>query len=139
MLVCGLIINNPNLVTWHAKLRGMQNETYAQTLREFKGLVAELTFAMKSFFFLLLGYWTDVRSMLSIEALLVAIAGIAAILATRWVILKALRRQRDSRSSCGSRRAASSRCCCSCRAREPASSTHFRSAPSCSSCWSRPR
>ena len=92
VLVCGLIINNPNLVTWHAKLRGMQNETYDQTLREFKGLVAELTFATKSFFFLLLGYWTDVRSMLSIEALLVALAGIAAILATRWVILKALRR-----------------------------------------------
>jgi Na+:H+ antiporter len=93
VLVCGLIINNPNLVTWHAKLRGMQNETYHQTLREFKGLVAELTFAMKSFFFLLLGYWTDVRSMLSIEALLVAVAGIAAILATRWLILKALRRE----------------------------------------------
>jgi Na+:H+ antiporter len=92
VLVCGLIINNPNLVTWHAKLRGLQNETYHQTLREFKGLVAELTFAMKSFFFLLLGYWTDVRSMLSIEALLVAVAGIAAILASRWVILKVLRR-----------------------------------------------
>jgi len=93
VLVCGLIINNPNLLTWHAKLRGMQTEAYTQTLREFKGLVAELTFAMKSFFFLLLGYWTDVRSMLSIEALLVAVAGIAAILATRWLILKALRRR----------------------------------------------
>jgi hypothetical protein len=87
VLVCGLIINNPNLVTWHATVRRMQHETYGQTLREFKGLVAELTFAMKSFFFLLLGYWTDVRSMLSIEALLVAIAGIAAILATRWLVL----------------------------------------------------
>jgi NhaP-type Na+/H+ or K+/H+ antiporter len=93
VLVCGLIINNPNLVTWHAKLRGMQNATYHQTLREFKGLVAELTFAMKSFFFLLLGYWTDVRSMLSIEALLIAVAGIAAILASRWVILRVLRRE----------------------------------------------
>jgi cell volume regulation protein A len=93
VLVCGLIINNPNLLTWHARLRGMQTETYAQTLREFKGLVAELTFAMKSFFFLLLGYWTDVRSMLSIEALLVAVAGVAAILSTRWVILRVLRRE----------------------------------------------
>jgi NhaP-type Na+/H+ or K+/H+ antiporter len=92
VLVCGLIINNPNLVTWHATVRRMKHDTYEQTLREFKGLVAELTFAMKSFFFLLLGYWTDVRSMLSIEAMLVAIAGIAAILATRWLVLKALRR-----------------------------------------------
>lgn len=93
VLVCGLIINNPNLVTWHAKLRDLQNDTYKQTLHEFKGLVSELTFAMKSFFFLLLGYWTDVRSMLSVEAVLVAIAGIAAILGTRWLILKALRRE----------------------------------------------
>jgi hypothetical protein len=92
VLVCGLIINNPNLLTWHAKLRRLQNETYAQTLREFKGLVAELTFATKSFFFLLLGYWTDVRSMLSIEALLVAVSGVAAILASRWAVLKLLRR-----------------------------------------------
>ncbi len=93
VLVCGLIINNPNLVTWHAAVRDLQNDGYEQTLREFKGLVAELTFATKSFFFLLLGYWTEVRSMLSIEAILVALAGIAAILATRWLILKALRRE----------------------------------------------
>ena len=93
VLVCGLIINNPNLVTWHAAVRGMQSDSYEQTLREFKGIVAELTFATKSFFFLLLGYWTDVRSMLSIEAILVAVAGIAAIFATRLLILKALRRE----------------------------------------------
>jgi NhaP-type Na+/H+ or K+/H+ antiporter len=94
VLVCGLIINNPQLVTWHAKLRGLKSSGYEQTLREFKGLVAELTFATKSFFFLLLGYWTDMTAMLSIEAWLVAIAGIAFILASRWVILKLLR-QRD--------------------------------------------
>ena len=69
VLVCGLIINNPHLVTWHAKLRALQTDGYAQTLHEFKGLVAELTFAIKSFFFLLLGYWTDVQQMLSVEAL----------------------------------------------------------------------
>jgi NhaP-type Na+/H+ or K+/H+ antiporter len=94
VLVCGLIINNPQLVTWHAKLRRLKNDGYDQTLREFKGLVAELTFATKSFFFLLLGYWTDMKTMLSIEAWLVAIAGISFILASRWVILKLLR-QRD--------------------------------------------
>ena len=93
VLVCGLIINNPQLVTWHEKLRGIKNDSYEQTLHEFKGLVAELTFAMKSFFFLLLGYWTDVRTMLSVRAWLVAIAGIAFILASRWVILVVLRQR----------------------------------------------
>jgi NhaP-type Na+/H+ or K+/H+ antiporter len=93
VLVCGLIINNPQLVTWHEKLRGIKNDTYWQTLHEFKGLVAELTFAMKSFFFLLLGYWTDVRTMLSVTAWLVAIAGIAFIVASRWAILVSLRQR----------------------------------------------
>lgn len=92
VLVCGLVINNPRLVTWHATFRGLKSERYEQTLAEFKGLVAELTFATKSFFFLLLGYWTDITEMRSITAWLVTIAGIAAILASRWLILKLLRR-----------------------------------------------
>lgn len=93
VLVCGLLINNPQLVTWHPRLRTLQGDDYDQTLREFKGLVAELTFATKSFFFLLLGYWTNIGHMLSVEALLVAVAGVAFIVASRWVILKLLRQQ----------------------------------------------
>ena len=58
-----------------------------------KALVAELTFACKSFFFLLLGYWTDVSEMLSVEAWLVAIAGISFILFSRYAILALLRRK----------------------------------------------
>ena len=93
VLVCGLLINNPHLATWHSRLRTLQSSDYDDTLREFKGIVAELTFATKSFFFLLLGYWTDVWQMLSVEALLVAVAGVAFIVASRWVILKLLHQQ----------------------------------------------
>jgi potassium/hydrogen antiporter len=90
ILVCGLLINNPHLVTWHATLRNVQTDAYQETLKEFKGLVAELTFATKSFFFLLLGYWTDVREMLSIESWLVAVAGISFILFSRFALLSLL-------------------------------------------------
>jgi potassium/hydrogen antiporter len=93
VLVCGLLINNPHLVTWHSTLRGFQTPQYEDTLKEFKGLVAELTFATKSFFFLLLGYWTEVREMLSIESWLVAVAGISFILFSRFAILALLRRK----------------------------------------------
>jgi len=92
VLVCGLVFNNPQLLTWHGRLRRIRTDGYAHTLREFKSLVAELTFATKSIFFLLLGYWTDVRSMLSVTAWLVAIAGVAGILAARYVVLTLLRR-----------------------------------------------
>ena len=60
VLVCGLLLNNPHLLRRLRPLQKLHDAAYDQTLREFKGLVAELTFATKSFFFVLLGYWTDV-------------------------------------------------------------------------------
>jgi hypothetical protein len=95
VLVCGLLLNNPHLLEWNARLRALHNDDYDQTLKEFKGLVAELTFAMKSFFFLLLGFWTDVTQMLSMQAWLVAGAGLAIVYASRWAVLRLLR-QRDA-------------------------------------------
>jgi NhaP-type Na+/H+ or K+/H+ antiporter len=97
VLGCGLLINNPGLIKWNATLRSLHSEKYEQTLKEFKGLVAELTFATKSFFFLLLGYWTDVKEMVSVNAWLVAGAGIAIIYGSRWLILKMLRQEAAER------------------------------------------
>jgi len=93
VLVCGLLINNPHLITWHVKLRSLHSAGYDQTLHEFKGLVAELTFATKSFFFLLLGYWTDLSQMVSLDAWLVAGSGVLIIYTSRWLILKSLRQE----------------------------------------------
>jgi len=91
VLGCGLLINNPHLIGWNAQLRSLHSDGYQQTLKEFKGLVAELTFATKSFFFLLLGFWTNIQQMLSQEAWLVAGAGIVIIYGSRWAILTFLR------------------------------------------------
>jgi NhaP-type Na+/H+ or K+/H+ antiporter len=91
VLVVGLLFNNPHLLEWNARLKAMHTADYDRTLKEFKGLVAELTFATKSLFFLLLGYWTDVQTMLSVRAWLIAAAGVALIVASRWLILRALR------------------------------------------------
>jgi hypothetical protein len=91
VLVCGLLLNNPHLLEWNARLRAWHNDDYEQTLKEFKGLVAELTFATKSFFFLLLGYWTDVNQMLAPAAWAVAGAGLVVIYVSRFAILKLLR------------------------------------------------
>jgi potassium/hydrogen antiporter len=91
VLGCGLLINNPHLITWNAWLRSQHSADYEQTLREFKGLVAELTFATKSFFFLLLGFWTNLEQMISLQAWIVAAAGLVVIYGSRWLILRLLR------------------------------------------------
>jgi cell volume regulation protein A len=91
VLVCGLLLNNPQLLEWNARLREMHGLDYDQTLKEFKGVVAELTFATKSFFFLMLGYWTDLSYMADQRAWLIAIVMVAVIYLTRIAILSVLR------------------------------------------------
>ena len=91
VLVCGLLLNNARLVARVPRLGAMLRDGYEATLGEFKGLVAELTFAVRSFFFLLLGYWTEVGHMREARAAVVAVAVVAAIYLTRRLLLGALR------------------------------------------------
>jgi len=96
VLGCGLLLNNPHLGNWSRQLAAVRGEGYDQTLKEFKGLVAELTFAAKSFFFLVLGYLTDLNTMRSWRAWAIAAAVFGVVFVSRYAILKLLR-QRDKR------------------------------------------
>lgn len=91
VLAGGLLLNNPQLLDRLPRVRRLHTPEYDQTLREFKGLVAELTFAVKSFFFLLLGYWTELSHMAEPRAWLIAGAIAAIVYASRLGLLAALR------------------------------------------------
>jgi hypothetical protein len=96
VLGCGLLLNNPHLGNWNPRLAALRGDHYEQTLREFKSLVAELTFAAKSFFFLLLGYWTDLSTMHATHAWALAGAVFGVVYVSRFAILRLLR-QPDAR------------------------------------------
>lgn len=87
VLVCGLLLNNTQLLTRDKRLAWIVHDGFDDTLAEFKGLVAELTFATKSFFFLMLGYWTDVAHMSDWRAWAVLVVAIGAIYPARTAIL----------------------------------------------------
>ena len=91
VLVCGLLLNNPHLLEWNERLKKMHGKGYDATLKEFKSIVIELTFATKSFFFLMLGYWTDLSYMADWRAWALAVAMIVTIYLSRALILKLLR------------------------------------------------
>jgi hypothetical protein len=91
VLVCGLLLNNTHVLRRLPRVNAIRHPEYEQTLKEFKGLVAELTFATKSFFFLLLGYWTEVREMAVAQAWWLAAGMVVSIYATRWALLRLLR------------------------------------------------
>jgi potassium/hydrogen antiporter len=96
VLVCGLVLNNTHLLGTPA-LQRLVRPGYDATLHEFKNLVAELTFAVKSFFFLMLGYWTDVSTMLDWRAWAVTVAAVGFIYPARLLVLAAVRQPEASR------------------------------------------
>ncbi len=97
ILVCGLLLNNTHLLRKVRQLSGLLRPGYDATLREFKGLVVELTFAVKSFFFLMLGYWTDLSAMTDWRAWAVMIAGVGFIYPVRYAVLRLARQPEASR------------------------------------------
>ena len=91
VLGCGLLLNNPHLARWSPRFAILRSEDYDQTLKEFKGMVAELTFAAKSFFFLLLGFWTDLSTMRTMHAWMIAAVVFVVVYVSRYAILCLLR------------------------------------------------
>ena len=64
VLLFGLTINNPTLITRIPRFSHWMSDDYETTLNEFKAIAFELTFAVRGFFFILLGSWTDVATLL---------------------------------------------------------------------------
>jgi Kef-type K+ transport system membrane component KefB len=88
VLFLGLLLNKPELVTRFAPLRHWVADDYPATLSEFKTLVVELTFVVRGFFFVLLGYWADMSDLISPWAWLAAVMVLAVIYGSRFALLK---------------------------------------------------
>lgn len=91
VLLFGLVINNLKLFTRFRLFRGVDDETYESTLKEFKSLTVELTFAVRGFFFILLGYWADLSMLASPIAWLSALLILAVIFGSRYALLRLAR------------------------------------------------
>lgn len=90
VLMLGLALNNPGLITRFRPFRGWLDSSYESTLSEFKLLTMELTFAVRGFFFILLGYWTDLSSLTSINAWLAAAWVLLVIYGSRYLMLRSV-------------------------------------------------
>jgi NhaP-type Na+/H+ or K+/H+ antiporter len=87
VLLFGLALNNPELITRFRPFRNWLDSSYAATLSEFKLLTAEMTFAVRGFFFILLGYWTDLSSLASFHAWIAALLALLVIYGSRRILL----------------------------------------------------
>jgi NhaP-type Na+/H+ or K+/H+ antiporter len=87
VLILGLVLNNAPLLRRIRWLRPLHNDAYDTELARLKHLTAELTFLVRTFFFLLLGYSTDLASLADPWAWGASLAILAGVFALRWVVL----------------------------------------------------
>lgn len=87
VLLFGLMLNKPSLITRFSHFRNWVDADYPSTLSEFKTLVVESTFIVRGFFFVLLGYWTNLSDIASFQAWGVALLVLCIIYGSRFILL----------------------------------------------------
>lgn len=87
VLVLGLMLNNPHLLRRLPALQRLHSDHYGAELDKLKHLTAEATFLVRTFFFLALGYSTDLGALADAQTWMLALALVAAVLALRWPLL----------------------------------------------------
>ena len=90
VLAFGLLLNNVFLLDRIKWLKQHESEGFEQDLTLFKQIVMEGAFFVRTFFFLLLGFSTDLIDFASSTAWVVTGAIIVLIYATRWPLLRVL-------------------------------------------------
>ncbi len=87
VLVLGLMLNNPHLLRRVKVLARLQSTHYPAELHRLKHLTAEATFLVRTFFFLVLGYSTDLGTLADLRAWGVALLVVALVFGLRWPLL----------------------------------------------------
>ncbi len=96
VLMFGLLLNNPSLVSRFPPFRSWKSDNYDVTLEEFRTLVVEFTFVVRGFFFVLLGYWTDVTYLVGLDTWIAALAALGAAYLGRYPLLRLFRQSGDA-------------------------------------------
>ncbi|MBO0948835.1 cation:proton antiporter [Fibrella forsythiae] len=88
VLIFGLFLNNTELFIRGRLARTFKSDLFEQELDQFKNLTAEGAFIVRTFFFLLFGYATNLSSLIDTDALIVSALFLVVIFAVRWPLLR---------------------------------------------------
>ncbi|MPR33091.1 sodium:proton exchanger [Salmonirosea aquatica] len=87
ILVFGLFLNNTELFVRGKLDNFFKNDLFEEELEQFKNLTAESAFIIRTFFFLIFGYATNINELLDFDAWIVSGLILLAILGTRYLTL----------------------------------------------------
>lgn len=88
VLVFGLALSNSRFVENTFIKRYVEFDKFKRDLEAFRKILGELTFLVRSFFFIIFGYYTSVEGIFLLSNLLTALAITAGILLIRWLFFR---------------------------------------------------
>ena len=88
ILVFGLFLNNTELFIPKAWKGFFKNDLFEKELEQFKNLTVEGAFVVRTFFFLLFGYSTNIAALADVDVWIVSVFIVFAIVASRYLALK---------------------------------------------------
>jgi cell volume regulation protein A len=90
VLILGLMLNNAHLIRRFHLFDRLHSDHYPAELERLKHLTAEATFFVRTFFFLLLGYTTELRALADLRTWAVALSIVGVVFALRVPLLALL-------------------------------------------------
>lgn len=88
VLIFGVVMNNNALFKNILPAQIINFEEFNTDLNSFKNIVTELTFVIRSFFFILFGFYTSISDLMSLKNLLIALIIAASIFISRALFFK---------------------------------------------------
>ncbi len=90
VVIFGLALSNNQLIEHTAVNRYIDFDKFREDISSFKKILAELTFLVRSFFFIMFGYYTSLAGFADIGNLLFAMSITSGIFILRWILLRIL-------------------------------------------------
>lgn len=88
VLIFGLVLSNNRLLENSFVKRFVDFDKFRNDISSFKKILGELTFLVRSFFFIMFGYYTNVSNLFSVNNLAIAAGICAGMFIIRWAFFK---------------------------------------------------
>ncbi len=85
ILIFGLVLSNNKFLNMPLTREFINFEKFETDIKSFKSIAGELTFLVRSFFFILFGYYTKIDELFSLQNLFLSLVIVGFVLLIRWL------------------------------------------------------
>ncbi|MGD9978277.1 MAG: cation:proton antiporter [Bacteroidales bacterium] len=96
ILIFGMVLSNHQFFNLPFTIKFINFEKFEKDIASFKHIAGELTFLVRSFFFIMFGFYTKIDELLNLNNFIISVAIVLFILFIRWLFFKQVLRKEIS-------------------------------------------